>query len=143
VGPTVIVIPDETEIERETEEAVTGAERGPETGTAAVIGTLTAESHAERGTAVEMMTGAVDVIATAAKLREGLTLDWPGRSSALGTIFPCENLLIRRAHIPFHLRPFPLPPLINRCADNCHACVVLTVTSPSMHHSIATHTDAY
>jgi hypothetical protein len=91
VGPTVIVIPDETEIERETEEAVTGAERGPGTGTVAVIGTLTAGNHAERGTAVEMMTGAVDVIATAAKLREGLTLDWPGRSSPFALYFPART----------------------------------------------------
>lgn len=91
MGPTVIVIPDETEIERETEVAATGAERGPETGTAAVIGTLTAGNHAERGTAVEMMTGAVDVIATAAKLREGLTLDWPESSSSFALNFSART----------------------------------------------------
>lgn len=91
MGPTVIVIPDETEIERGTEEAATGAERGPETGTAAGIGTRTAGSHAERGTAVEMMTGAVDVIATAAKLRVGLSLDWPGRSSPFALYFPART----------------------------------------------------
>lgn len=91
MGPTVIVIQGETEIGRETEVVATGAERGPETGTAAVIETLTAGSHAERGTAVEMMTGAVDEIATAAKLREGLTLDWPGRSSLFVLNFPART----------------------------------------------------
>ena len=75
VGQTAIATLAETEIGRETEAvtevAVTGAEKGPETETAAVTGTQIAESHAERGTAVEMTTGVVDATAIAAKSRNG------------------------------------------------------------------------
>lgn len=77
----------ETEIGRETEVAVTGAERGLETETAAATRTPTAGSHAEKGTAVEMTTGAVDATVIAVKSGVNIDLVWPGIASPLALCF--------------------------------------------------------
>lgn len=78
---------EETEIGRETEVAATGAESGLETGTAAATRTLTVGSHAEKGTAVEMTTEAVDATVIAANSGVNIDLVWPGIASLLALCF--------------------------------------------------------